>query len=115
MRWLLVFIVISATCASDLLQSWAGKRQGEVSSAGALGRLLRQWPVLLAIGCMAVSFGAFLLLLRIADLSFAVPVTAAAIVLETLAARIVLGERVAPRRWLGSTLVAAGVWLLARS
>jgi uncharacterized membrane protein len=114
-RWVFAAIVVSATCASDLLQAWAAKRQGEVTSAGALGRLMRQWPVIAAFGCMAVSFGAFLLLLREADLSFAVPVTAATLALETMLARLLLRERVTPRRWMGSGLVAAGVWLLARS
>ena len=83
MRWLLVSAMVLSTVASDLLQSWAGKRQGPVTSLGRLGSLLRQWPILLAILCMAVSFFSFLELLKIADLSFAVPVSAATIVLET--------------------------------
>jgi len=115
MRWLLVSAMVLATVASDLLQSWAGKRQGAVTSLGRLGALLRQWPILLAVVCMAVSFFSFLELLKIADLSFAVPVSAATIVLETLLARLLLREPVGPRRWTGTALVAAGVFLLARS
>jgi drug/metabolite transporter (DMT)-like permease len=62
---------------------------------------------------MAVSFFAFLALLKIADLSFAVPATAATVVVETLLARVVLKERVDGRRWAGAVLVALGVALLA--
>jgi uncharacterized membrane protein len=62
---------------------------------------------------MAISFFAFMTLLETADLSFAVPVSAASLVLETILARIVLKERVDARRWMGAVLVAAGVWLLA--
>lgn len=115
MRWFYVGAIVAATCASDLLLAWSGKRQGEVSSASALAKLLRQWPVIAAVGFMALSFGAFVLLLREADLSFAVPVTAATIVVETLLARIVLKEKVTFRRWIGSALVACGVLLLTQS
>lgn len=115
MKWILVALVVAATAGADLLQSWAGKRQGEVSSAADLGRLIRTWPVLAAFACMAVSFLAFLALLRIADLSFAVPATAATVVLETALARFVLGERVEARRWGGSILVTFGIALLAQS
>jgi drug/metabolite transporter (DMT)-like permease len=115
MKWLLVALVVTATAGADLLQSWAGKRQGEVSSAADLGRLLAKWPILAAIACMAVSFFSFLALLKIADLSFAVPATAATVVIETVLARFALGERVEARRWGGSLLVTIGIALLAQS
>lgn len=119
MKWLLVAIVVAATVASDLLQSHEMKRQGEVQDfrPGALGRLfgtlLRRRLLILAIGCMAISFFAFLQLLRIADLSFAVPATAATYVLETFLARVVLREEVRWQRWTGACLVASGVLLLS--
>jgi uncharacterized membrane protein len=62
---------------------------------------------------MAISFFAFLQLLSIADLSFAVPATAATYVVETFLARVVLKENVAWQRWAGAALVACGVLLLA--
>lgn len=52
-------------------------------------------------------------LLSIADLSFAVPVTAASVVLETVLARLALKEKVNPMRWAGAFFVACGVALLA--
>jgi uncharacterized membrane protein len=62
---------------------------------------------------MAVSFFAFMSLLRVADLSFVVPATAASYVLETVLARYVLKERIGRRRWAGALLVACGVALVA--
>lgn len=115
MRWALVSGMVLATVASDLLQSWAGRRHGIVTSISRLGALLRQWPIVLAVVCMAVSFFSLLQLLKIEDFSFVVPVSAATIVLETLLARVLLSEPVGPRRWMGTALVAAGVYLLARS
>jgi drug/metabolite transporter (DMT)-like permease len=62
---------------------------------------------------MAISFFAFLQLLKIADLSFAVPATAATYVVETTLAKLVLKEQVRWQRWAGACLVAAGVLLLS--
>ena len=119
MKWLLVMIVVTATVASDLLQSFEMKRHGEVRhfSPSALGGMfavvLRRRLLILAVACMAVSFFAFLKLLSIAELSFAVPATAATYVFETFLARIVLKEHVGWQRWAGAGLVACGVLLLS--
>jgi drug/metabolite transporter (DMT)-like permease len=62
---------------------------------------------------MAVSFFAFMALLSVAELSFAVPATAASYVLETILARYILKERISRKRWAGALLVACGVALIA--
>jgi drug/metabolite transporter (DMT)-like permease len=109
MTWLLVGVVVAATCVSDLLQSHEMKRQA------ARKRFGLSWPIVGAVGCMAVAFFAFLQLLKIADLSFAVPATAATLILETVLASWILHEQVHARRWAGAVLVACGVALLART
>jgi uncharacterized membrane protein len=78
-----------------------------------LKALAQKSYLILAVFFMAISFFAFMKLVEIADLSFAVPASAASLVLETVLARLVLGENVDRRRWLGAGLVACGVWLLA--
>ena len=119
MRWVLVFIIVLATVIADILQSIEMKRHGEVEDfrPGQLGRTLtgfmQRLYLVVAVLFMAVSFFAFMKLLTFADLSFAVPVTAATFVLETVAARLLLKERVDARRWAGVCLVACGVALLA--
>jgi len=62
---------------------------------------------------MAVSFFAFMALLSVSDLSFAVPATAATYVIETILAKFLLKEHVGMCRWAGASLVAGGVALLA--
>lgn len=109
MKWALVAGVVVSTVLSDLLQSWEMKRQG-----GLAARVFQRWPILLAVFFMATSFFCFLQLLKEEDLSFAVPATAASLVLETALARFVLGENVRPARWLGALLVGFGVALLAQ-
>ena len=92
MRWLLVAAIVASTAAGDLLQSFEMKRHKQSSLGQTVGFLNR--PLLmLSIVCMAVSFFSFLALLRMADLSFAVPATAATVVVETVLARLILKER----------------------
>jgi drug/metabolite transporter (DMT)-like permease len=119
MRWLLLSIIVCATVLSDILQSHEMKRSGEQSvDARGLGRLLRMIVsrryLLLSIVCLAVSFFAFMALVQIAPLSFAVPASAATFVLETALAKFVLNERVGKRRTAGALLVLSGVLMLAR-
>jgi len=119
MRWFLVLIIVSATVAADILQSIEMKKHGEVEDfrPHKLGRMLtgfaRRLYLVLAVILMAVSFFAFMKLLTFADLSFAVPVTAASFVIETIAAKVLLKENVDGRRWAGACMVACGVALLA--
>jgi drug/metabolite transporter (DMT)-like permease len=119
MKWVLVAVIVGATTLADVLQSYGMKRHGEINEfhPSALGRaaakLARNWYVLVAVLAMAVSFFAFIKLLSIADLSFAVPVTAASYVIETLVARHILKEHVNWKRWAGAGLVACGVALLS--
>lgn len=119
MAWLYVAIIVVSTVLSDLLQSWEMKRHGEVTDFGVsgIGRLLKmlltKLPLIGSVIFLAVSFYAFLALLAVADLSFAVPATALSLVAETILARLVLKEHVTAARWAGTLLVALGVALLA--
>lgn len=119
MKWALLSIIVVATVLGDLLQSYEMKRSGEQAvDARGLARLLRlivsRRYLVLSIVAMAISFFAFMALVQIAPLSFAVPASAATFVLETLLAKLVLKEQVGPRRAAGALLVLGGVVLLAR-
>ena len=117
--WLLLALIVGSTVTADLLQSHEMKRHGEILDfhPRGLGRLLGvlalKKNLILAVICMAISFFAFMALVQVADLSFAVPASAGSLVIETILARVVLKERVDSRRWIGAALVAGGVWLLA--
>jgi drug/metabolite transporter (DMT)-like permease len=111
--WLLVATVVGATVLSDLLQSFEMKRHSSSGIAETAAGLFRRPLLVLSVFCLAISFFAFLKLLSVADLSFAVPATAASVVIETVLARWILKERVDGRRWTGAVLVACGVALLA--
>jgi len=118
--WILLAIIVFSTVTSDLLSSIEMKRHGEVQDfrPSGLGRLAatlaRKKLLILSVSFMAVSFFAFMTLVETADLSFAVPASAASVVFETLLARLILKEQVDSRRWWGACLVAIGVGLLAQ-
>jgi drug/metabolite transporter (DMT)-like permease len=103
----------------EVLQAKGMRAHGEIHDfrPGALGRVLqaiaRNRMILASVGAMTISFFSFMTLLSVADVSFAVPATAASYVLETLLAKFILNERISGRRWVGASLVACGVALLA--
>ena len=113
--WTLLGIVVGCTVMSDLLSAFEMKRHGEIRDfrPSRIGRMLAMLAtrkfVILSIFFMAISFFSFITLMETADLSFAVPASAASIVFETILARMILKERVDSWRWWGVCLVAMGV------
>lgn len=118
-RWVLVSIIVVCTVLSDLLQSHTMKQTGEQKvDARGLARLIkiiaRRRALLASIFLMAISFFAFMALVQREPLSFAVPASAATLILETLLAKWVLREPVGARRFAAAALVLGGVVLLSR-
>ncbi len=75
--------------------------------------LARNRFVIGSVIAMAISFFAYMALLTVSELSFAVPVTAVTYVLETVLAKYVLKEHVTALRWAGASLVICGVALVS--
>ena len=119
MKWLLVAIIVICTTVGEVLQAMGMRAHGEIDDfrPGALGRVIgaiaRNRLIVVSVCCMAISFFTFMALLSVADVSFAVPATAASYVLETCLAKFMLKEQISARRWLGASLVACGVALLS--
>ncbi len=119
MKWLLVAIVVLTTTVGEVMQAMGMKHHGEIHdfSPNALGRVLaaltRNRYIVISFLAMAFSFFAFMALISSADLSFAVPATAASYVLETVLAKALLKEHIGIKRWAGALLVTGGVTLLS--
>ncbi len=119
MRWALVSVIVVCNTLGDVLNTAGMKRHGEVehfnprAMSHFVCSLFRNPFVLGGIGVLAISFAALVVLLSIANVSFAIPATAASYLLETLLAKLVLKENVGWKRWAGATLVACGVVLLS--
>jgi uncharacterized membrane protein len=95
------------------------KELREVSSAGAIGRVLFQGAtnprILLGVLFEAVFFVFLLVLLKRHDASLIWPLTSLGFVLTTLFARIILHEQVTVMRWVGVLLIMAGATLVSWS
>ncbi len=119
MNWVLVAVIVTSNAFGDILSTYGMKRRGEVEDfrPTAIGRLVaeiaRDRYIIGGFAALAVGFFALMALLSVAELSFAIPATAASYVLETMLARAVLKERVNWVRWAGVSLVACGVALIA--
>ena len=120
MKWIIVMILIASTTLGDVARARGMKNHGEVREfhpgaiSSALWALARNRWVILSTCSMAISFFSFVRLVSIAPLSFAVPVSAATFIPETILARFFLRENVDWRRWAGAGLIAAGVVLISR-
>ncbi len=62
--------------------------------------------------CLATFFALWLTVLSWAELSLALPLTAATFILGPVLAQIYLGEQIIPLRWLGTILISVGVVLV---
>lgn len=119
MRWVLVAMIVAATTVGEVLQAAGMRKHGEIHDfrPNAIGRALaamvRNRFVIGGIIAMAVSFFAFVKLLSISELSFAVPVSAVTYAMETVLAKYFLKEHVSRLRWAGAALVVCGVALIS--
>ena len=119
MQWIYIGIIVAATTVGEVLQAAGMRRHGEIRDfrPNALGRaaamLARNRFVIGGVVAMAVSFFAYMALLTVSELSFAVPATAITCALETALAKYVLKEQVSPLRWAGAALVICGVALVS--
>jgi drug/metabolite transporter (DMT)-like permease len=119
MKWLLVLIQIVSQTVGEVCRAVGMRQHGEIHDfrPGALGRVVgvvaRNGTIIASFCAMAVAFFSFMKLVAIAPMSFAVPVSAASLIPETILARLVLRETVDWRRWTGVSLIAAGVLLIS--
>lgn len=116
---ILLSAVILAGAAGDVSVARAMKRVGEVSSfrlvclVGTAWRGARSGFLWMGISWKALAFFCLLALLQRADLSWVVPATAVAFVVETVAAKYLLGEQVSGLRWAGAACICLGVALIS--
>ncbi len=67
--------------------------------------------VICGIGFQVICLMLYLIAMSRLDLSYILPIMSSSYVLTTLFAWIILDERIAPTRWIGSVLVSIGVML----
>ena len=117
-RGRVLLIMLAAVVALTLGETALAK--GMKQTAGAGGGWMAQALAVARSGWIAagvILLGLHLLLyllaLRRADLSFALPLTAASYPISALMAKLYLREDVGTARWIGTLLITAGVAIVA--
>ncbi len=115
-RILLIMLaaVVALACGETAL-SKGMKQVGRVEgvwTAQALAVLRNGW-IFAGLVLLLGHLGLYMLALKRADLSFALPLTAASYPLAAVLARFYLREDVGTARWLGTLVITAGVAIVA--
>jgi len=112
---LIMLAAVVALALGETLLSKGMKQAGrdEGRWVSQVVSVLRNGWILAGFALLVVHLGLYMLALRDADLSFALPLTAASYPLAALLARFYLREDVDAARWLGTLLITAGVAIVA--
>jgi drug/metabolite transporter (DMT)-like permease len=98
------------------LQELQGVRQISVSEIARVARsVLTNGKILGGTALEAMFYAALLYMLSKSEVSFIWPLTSLGFIFTTLAAQFFMHEKVAPTRWAGVLLIAAGVCLISYS
>jgi drug/metabolite transporter (DMT)-like permease len=112
---LIMFVSVVALAAGEIALSKGMKQIGRVEGAWTAQALAVLWNGWIAIGLILLvsHLGLYMLALKRADLSFALPLTAASYPLSALLAQFYLHEKVGPARWAGTIVITVGVAIVA--
>jgi len=116
-----LFVAICAQTYGDVCLTRGMKSVGEVNTLD-LAELFQigievftTTDIWLGIVALSIFFGLYLVALSWADLSFVLPVTAFGYVLNAFLSWKLLGEHVSLVRWIGTTIICAGVAVVSRT
>jgi drug/metabolite transporter (DMT)-like permease len=105
-----VALAVGETFLSKGMKQTVRSAGGWANQADAV---VRNGWILAGFALMLTHVGLYMLALRGADLSFALPLTAASYPLGALLSRFYLREDVGTARWVGTLVITAGVAIVA--
>ncbi len=107
-RLLGVAVIVVSTLAESVGQL-AFKRSTDTGAGGAITRAFANWPWLM-LGFVGFALDGLLwsAALKLLDVTTAHPIGSLVFVVTALLSRVVLRERIPPRRWLGITCILTG-------
>jgi drug/metabolite transporter (DMT)-like permease len=112
-KWKIVLLVMAATLCVAVGEAILAKGMKQtVNVSGPALQQVRAYlnpRVLLGTVLMATYFGMYMYALKLADLSFVLPLTAVSYLLGALLAKYYLHEQVTPTRWIGTLVIVLGV------
>jgi uncharacterized membrane protein len=111
--FMLVAVVALALGETALSKGMKQTARAQAGAAALVLAVLQNGWILFGSSLLVFHLGLYLLVLRRADLSFALPLTAASYPLSAILAKCYLHEDMGTARWLGTLLVTAGVAIVA--
>jgi drug/metabolite transporter (DMT)-like permease len=111
----IMLVAVVALAVGETFLSKGMKRAGRSDGGWAdqtLAIVRNNW-ILAGFALMLIHVGLYMLALRKADLSFALPLTAASYPLGALLSKFYLREDVGTVRWVGTLVITAGVAIVA--
>jgi uncharacterized membrane protein len=118
---LVLAVAILANSVGNLCLSKGMKQYGDSQSLGVSWLIKTGFHVvsngwmIVGVLLLLVFLAAYLTALSWADLSFVLPATAPAYLLNAGLSKIFLHEEVSATRWAGTMLIVTGTWLVART
>jgi drug/metabolite transporter (DMT)-like permease len=112
---LIMLAAVVALAAGEIALSKGMKQAGRAGGAWAAQALtvVRNGWIAAGLVLLVAHLGLYMLALKRADLSFALPLTAASYPLAALLAQFYLREDVGAARWFGTLVITAGVVIVA--
>jgi drug/metabolite transporter (DMT)-like permease len=112
---LIMLVAVVALAVGETLLSKGMKQLGRGGGGWAEQSLagLRSAWIWIGLCLLLIHITLYMLALKGADLSFALPLTAASYPLAALMARFYLREEVGTTRWIGTLLITVGVAIVA--
>jgi bacterial/archaeal transporter family protein len=117
-NFVILALVVITQVAGNLALSKGTKELGAIDTINPLVLLGFGWQIVnspwiwLALVFLICSLIFYLVALSRMELSYVLPLIASNYVLTTLAAWLVLGDRVSHTRWIGTILITCGVMLV---
>jgi drug/metabolite transporter (DMT)-like permease len=112
--YFVVLLFLALRAAGNSSMAWGMKQVPErmsINPALYLRAMLNPF-VAIGVGALILALLTRMALLSLADLSFALPVTAVGYVIAVLLGKVFLHETVTHQRWLGTVLIFAGAALV---
>jgi drug/metabolite transporter (DMT)-like permease len=112
---LIMFFSVVALAAGEIALSKGMKQVGRIEggwAAQAVAVLRNGW-IEIGLVLLVSHLGLYMLALKRADLSFALPLTAASYPLSAFLAQVYLHEKVGTVRWAGTMVITVGVAIVA--
>ena len=107
-----MLVSVAAVSLGEAMLAKGMKQTADGNALVVARSLLSNFYVVGGTMLMMVYFGMYMYALKLADLSFVLPITALSYLLGALLAKYFLHEDVSPAKWIGTLVITLGVFIV---